>query len=341
MRIATWGRIGIVAAGLAVAACGGGGGGGPDRVSLKTKDDAIREVANLTALYVEGGVGPAANAKARPIGAKGLMLRTVASRQGGTSAKSAAPKTTAACDSGSYTYDNFYGVARSLPLFGVNPTVDYYAETNNSCKFIEGTYSEFYAGRYEEGGNGSYTAGTVESPLYEYYKDGEGGTPFRLVIQDTSYDEKLTLTSLGRVESRDTGAAFESREVFELDLVYAFAGDSVRIGIDTGDGATPLVFVDNYGGDATFSIDGPMRYTSSFCDGGELAYDTVANLAFTSDGSGAYINGGELVITSGSASVTLVFESDGDVQYTFSGGASGLITRAELANATGECVFTV
>jgi hypothetical protein len=338
MRIATWGRIGIVAAGLALAACGGGGGGS-NTVSLKSRDDVVREVANLSILYVDGGA-PAASAKTRSIGARGLMTRTLAGRQR-TPAKNASPKTTTACDSGSLTYDNFYGVVRSLPLFGVDPTVDYYLETNSSCKFVDGSYSELYSGRYEEGGNIGYTAGSAESPLYEYYQDGEGGAPYRMVLQDTAYDEKLTFTSLGRVESRDTGTAFESREVYGVDIVYVFGGDSVRIGIDTGESANPLIFVDNYGGDTSLSIDGPMRYTSSFCEGGALEYATLTNLTVASDGSGTYINGGELTITSGSASVTLVFESDGDVQYTLSGGGSGLVTRAELANATGECVFTI
>lgn len=340
MRIATWGVLGIVSAGLALSACGGGGGGS-NTVSLKSRDDVIREAANLSMLYVDGAGPAAATSGARSIGAKGLMARAVTGRQRGTTAKSVSPKTTQACDSGSYTYDNFYAVARSFPLFGVSPTVDYYLETNDSCKFIDGTYSELYTGRYEEGGNAAYTAGTAESPLYDYYEDGQGSTPYRIVLQDTAYDEKLTATSLGRVEARDTGATFQSREIFGIDLVYVFAGDSLKIGIDTGKAAEPLVFVDNYGTDGSLSIDGPMRYSTSFCDGGALEYDTVTNLTVTSDAMGTYVNGGELVIMSGSASVTLVFEADGDVQYTFGSGDSGLVTRAELANASGDCVFTI
>lgn len=336
-------RIGALLSFAVLAACGGGGGGS-DFVSLKARDDVVREAANVVYLYIDNGGGTAAsggaNAAGRSIGAKGLAARTLSGR-GGIVAKNAAPKATAACHSGSYTYDNFYGVARSLPLFAVAPTVDYYAEANNDCRFIEGTYSEYYDGSFEQGDNAAYTGGTAEAPLYDYMSDGSGGTPFRVVLQDTSYDEKLTVTTLGRVETRDTGTSYESREIFALDLAYSYPGDSFKMSIDTGADAVPLVFVDNYGGDGSVSIDGPLSYGSSFCDGGALEYDTLENLTFASDGSGTYVNGGELVITSGDASVALVFADNGDVQYTFSGGGSGVVTRSEVNNAVGECVFSL
>jgi hypothetical protein len=159
------------------------------------------------------------------------------------------------------------------------------------------------------------------------------------VFEDTDFDERLTLRTLGRAESRDNGTSYESREVFSLDFTYTFPGDSLRLDIEAGDSGDPLIFVDNYNGDGSLSIDGPFRYSSDFCNGGSLRYDTVQNLTLGfSDTYGYYPNDGQLRIESGSAGVTLDFQPNGDISYTFDSGATGTVTLAQVAAEEG-CVF--
>ncbi len=332
-------RIGFCAAlamGCAfVTACGGGS----DTVALKSEADVVREIQNLASLYVQ----PAPAAKSagpgkRAAGVRGLLARSVAGQSRAARGQGTA-KVAGTCDSGSYTYDDFVGQARSLPLFAASPVLDYTVGIDYDCRFVDGTFSEFYDGNYEFGDNSAYTVGTVEAPYYDYYADGSGGTPYRVIFEDTDFDEKLTVRTLGRAESRDNGAVYESRETFGIDFTYTFSGQTIRLDVDAGAGGDPLIFVDNYDTDGSLSIDGPLRYSSDICDGGSLRYDTVQNLTLGfSETYGYYPNGGELHIESGSAGVTLEFQANGDVLYTFDGGGSGTVTLAEVAAAE-ACVF--
>jgi hypothetical protein len=317
---------------LAVLAAGCGGGGGSDNVALKSGADVAREMQNLSTLYVDGAPAP------RSAGVRGLLARSAAGQSRAARAQSLA-KVSGACGSGTYTYEDVFAQARSLPLFGASPVLDYTVGIDYDCRYTDGTFSEFYDGNYEYGDNGAYTAGTAEVPYYDYYADGTGSTPYRVVLEDTDFDETLTIRTLGRYEGRDTGTSFQSREVFALDFTYAFSGDSIRLDVEAGDSGDPLIFVDNYDGDGTLSIDGPFSYSSDICDGGNLRYDTVQNLTLGFDETYGYFpNGGQLRIESGGAGVTLDFQADGDILYTFDSGASGTVTLDQVAAAE-ACVF--
>lgn len=337
-------HLGIVLAGSVLVACGGGGGGGVGSVSLKSEQDVIREISNISALYVDGsGAEPAArSARGRETGLKRLANqgRAKSSRAGRAKAASVTPKLAVTEDcsgGGDYTYEEFFEAQRSLPLFDVNPVTDYYVETDRDCRYVEGTYSEYYDGRFEFGDNGSYTG---EGPYYEYDVEGSGDTPFRVVFEDTEFDQKETIKTLGRYEGRDDGVTFESREIFDLDLTFSVEGESVNVGAKSGESGNPLVFVDNYNGDGSVSIDGPIRYDTDFCDSGRVDFTTVQNLTFGfSDIYGTFIGGGELIIESGSTSVTLLFQGDGDVTYTFENGETGEATLEEINTNAEECFF--
>lgn len=332
-------RVGAAALAAAVAGCGGGGGS--DTVALKSAGDVARELQNISTLYVDNA--PASKA-ARPgpgtraTGVRGLLSRSVAgqsraSRSGGVA------KATGDCDSGTYTYDEFIGQVRNLPLFAANPVLDYVIGTDRDCKFVEGTFSQYYDGRYEYGDNWAYTEGTAQAPYYDYYLDGSGSTPYSVVLEDTDFNEKITIKTVGRSEARDNGTTYESRDIFGVDFRYAFDGDSIRLDIDAGRSGDPLIFVDNYNGDGTLSLDGPLHYSSDLCDGGRLTYDTLQGLTLGfSEPYGYFPNAGVLRIESGSAGVTLEFQSNGDVFYTFDSGQSGTVTLDDVASAEG-CVF--
>lgn len=338
MRYAIARRLGAVLFLSVLVSCESGGGG-PGSVSLKTEADVAREVSNLT-FIVETSFGTATSG-ARSAGARAVAARFQSMHSRGTQARakstSVTPKAaeTIECGSGFYTFENFFEVQRELPLFDVTPTLDYYAEDNHDCTYTEGTYSEFYDGKLEDGGNGAYAEGTVQSPRYDYFKDGSGSTPNRYIEEDTGY--KFSLKALGRGETKDTGVAVESREIFDFDVTLTSDGDSVHFGIKTGASGDPLIVVDNSGGDGSVSLDGPITYDSDFCDSGKVNFTTVQNLTVGEDISGQFLNGGELLLESGSGSVELVFAGDGSVTYTFENGDSGSLTLAELRAAEAAC----
>jgi hypothetical protein len=343
-------RVGAVGSVFLLAtACGGGGGGGSGAVSLKSEQDVVREIGNISSLYVEGaGSAPAAasadaSTRGRETGVKRLasQARAKYDRAARIKAKSVTPKVavTEDCPSGgNYTYEEFFETQRNLPLFAVTPSMNYLTETDRDCRYVEGTFSEYYDGYFEYGDNGAVASG--ETPYFEYAVDGSGDTPYRIVFEDTEFDQKETLKTLGRYEGRDNGVTYESREIFDFDFIFSVEGESFSIGAKAGESGNPLIFVDNYNGDGSLSIDGPIRYDTDFCDSGRVDFTTVQNLTLGFDDTyGTIIDGGELIIESGGTSVTLVFQSDGGVTYTFENGDTGQATLEELNSSAEPCVF--
>jgi hypothetical protein len=312
-------------------ACSDGGGGGdgiPSAITLTSEQDIVREVANLSTLHATDE-GLSGGAGASRSGVRRLVASSrVADRQAVRAKRMSPQAETYNCDSGTTTSDSFFGVTRNLPLFGVSPTMDYYTDVDNNCRYVDGTQTWTSNGRSEYGDNDSYSATTAESPNYYYMLDGNGSTPAAFYYQDTEFDEKQTFKSLGRTEYRDNGTSAESRESIAFDLTWNFGGDGFGFEIVAGKSGDPLIYVDNYV-DGTFSIDGPFGYTSTDCRGGNVVYDTVNLMTLGSDEYGPFISGGELVIASGANSVTLVFQSNGGYQYQFSNGDSGEVTREE------------
>jgi hypothetical protein len=331
-------------------ACSDGGGGGdggiPSTITLISEQDVIREVANLSMLH-GSDQALSADAGATAAGARGmassagvrrlLASSSVADRQGVRAKRMSPQAETYNCDSGSTTSDSFFAVTRNLPLFDVSPTMDYYTDVDNNCRYVDGAETWTSNGRSEYGDNDSYSAATAESPNYYYVLDGSGSTPYTFFYQDTDFDEKVTVKSLGRSEYRENGTNSEARETIAFDLAYDSGGDGFDLEVAAGKSGDPLIYVDNYG-DGTFSVDGPFGYRSTDCRGGNVVYDTVDLMTLGSDEYGLFISGGELVITSGNNAVTLVFQSDGGYQYQFSNGNSGEVTRQESLSG-GDCLY--
>ncbi|MGH8481143.1 MAG: hypothetical protein ACRES8_01615 [Nevskiaceae bacterium] len=325
-----------------LAACGGDGGS--STVSLKTEQDVTREIVNVIGLRDSAGSGSTSTMARSGVSGSmrarlaGTMAARDVSGPGRAQAKTTPAKENVPCDSGAYVYFEFFNVARSLPLFGVNPPVDYYYYDHDDCRLVSGSESVTTNGYEEYGDNISYSSATAESPRYEYYAYGSGSGRYSFLFEDTSFDETFRLDSQGRGEYRDNGSSRESREIAEFDLAVTFGSFRESVELDAGATGEPLVIVDNYGaGNAT--IDGPFRYSSEACRGGRLAYTTLQPVTFASDDFGTYVNGGELFIESGSASVTLVFQSDGSALYELSSGGSGIVTRAELSAYEGCQLF--
>jgi hypothetical protein len=334
MGIGTFGRVGAFAASALVAACGGGGGGG-NTVALKSEDGVKREVANVVMLYDQGGT-------AAPMSVSGLA-QTRAAAMRARVANGAIPKaTTEDCDSGTYTFDSFTNVSRSLPLFSAAPNLDYATYDYNNCLFIEGLYALTQDGYLENGSNNAYSNSSAENPYYGYNVWGSGSGSFVYTIEDApgfSGAGRSVERARGRSEYRDNGSSVEIREISDFSLSIKVPGFSESITLGAGETGNPLVIADNYVA-GTLTIDGPFFYgTAGECSGGRIDYDTVEPLVPAEDGDGTYVSDGELAISSGSVTVTLTFQPDGDISYELSTGATGEITRTELADTAPCGVF--
>jgi hypothetical protein len=319
-----------------LAACSGGGGNdGIDPVSLSTKADVIREIGTFEAMQGEEGAQPASSARARRSGAQRLMSRSTSSQARGRHPKSYAPAAeTVPCDSGSVSYEDFTGATRNYPLFGVTPpSTDYAVLQFRDCvdnSYYPWTYTT--DGRSESGNSTS----TAQTPAYSYEVLGSGSTPYTDAAEDKSTGDRYTTQLLGRIEDRDNGAVWQSREHLTASLRSTFDGDTFSMTVGIGEDGNPMVFTDDYGV-GTLAIDGPMHYSSSFCEGGRIEVTTNESLTFGSDESGSFINGGQLVIEAGSRSVTITFQGDGGASYEFNDGDSGTITRDEISGGS-ECL---
>jgi len=330
-------RVAACASVALLAACSGGGGGGIDPVSLSTKADVIREIGTFEAMQgEEPGAQPASSARARSSGVQRLMSRNTSPQGRGNRVKGYAPAAeTVPCDSGSVTYEDFTGVARNYPLFGVTPpSTDYGVLQYRDC-VDNYDYPWVYTsdGRVETGDSAS----TPQTPAYSYEVLGSGSTPYTNTSEDTSTGDRYTAHLLGRTETRDNGAVYQSRENLTAGLRFTFGGDTLRMTVGAGEDGNPLVVTDDYG-NGTLAVDGPIHYSSEFCEGGRVEFTTVEPMTFGSDASGSFINGGQIMIEAGSRSVTITFQGDGGASYQFNDGDSGTITRDEMSGGS-ECLM--
>ena len=322
---------------MLLAACGSGGGGGGGPVELKSGQDVAREVANLIALNDQSGgmSSKSASASRASVGPRGTLATRLWRQSRRSSSKVAQTET---CNGGgTYTSEFFAGQQRSLPFFGVTPVMDLYVEDYNNCKYVNGTYSDTQNGHFESADNYAYTGFTPQNPYYDTVAFGRDNSRVTFVSRDTEFNEVVTLGALGRSETRDNGSVYETRDLVQLDFDSSFDGDRFRVSLDFGSGEDYLAIVDSYTA-GTLAVDGPFAYSSTDCPGGSLILSTDQAMTFAEDGFGTYVSGGRLTIDAGTASVDLVFSSNGDVAYEFVGGESGTILRSELVDASG-CIF--
>lgn len=328
-RIGGW--IGMLGVAASLTACFDGGGGS-SAVPLKSEQDVMREISNVIAL--QGGAGPISPAPARTTGYRALAARN------GSWGGPKRPQEVIQCDTGSYDVVQHFDTARNYPLLGITFGSDYLVSVYDDCAHVQEGFTTTETGRFEDGDNSGYRTG--EDPELGYIVAGSGSGAFRIVDQGTD-GTRFTARFRGRGETRDDATTHESRDAMDVDFALSFSGQSFKVSMDIGEDEDPLiVHTDFSGAPQTLSIDGPIRYSSDFCDGGRVRYDTVTPLTFGEDADGTFINGGELIIEAGSRSVTLVFHPNGDIDYTFGNGVSGTITRAELlaGGGEGECLVT-
>lgn len=329
MRIATWGRIGLLAAATALAACGGGSGGG-GAVSLKTKDDVIREIDNAALLQIiaDPEAFVPAGGGGEPAGYRALSDRTNISRQ---VAKNYTPSATEDCPAGGTHTANGFSGNFVYSLFGQTLASEYSVEEYDGCE------EEFEGDRFTLDGavkvaGTSGTGGSSESPTLYAAVFGSGSTPFRNVIESIEFSDRITTRIRGRFEERVAGLITESRDAVDIDIAFSAEGETFSFGLDIGETDDPFV-VSEDAETGALEIDGPIGYSSEFCDDGVVHYTTVQ--ALHHNGDTGLFDAGELLIESGDSSVTVTFQEGGGATYEFANGAGGAIAAGDLGSGGG------
>lgn len=316
MRKRTLCPAGLLSA-AALVACGEDGV--TAAVPLKSEADIAREIANVVVLQGGGqALEPTPLATVPANGKAAGAWPEPAFPMGPRSVE------TTQCDSGSFTFETLTERTRHLPLFDVDGIFGIDITHARACRFDYGYVVTTEDGRSE---TGATPDDGMEGAHYYYAVAGTALAPH--VIRYDFFDgSTVTRRRQGRHENRlDTCCEF--REVLETDFVVARNGETQRFSVDTGEQGNPLTLSYAFQ-PLQLTIDGPVRYSSSFCEGGRLEYDTLEALTFDRDDAGAFVNGGVLAITAGDRSVTLTFLANGDVNYLFADGTSGTIARGGL-----------
>jgi hypothetical protein len=319
--------------GSGLAACGGStdgpsDGGSSGDLPLATKADVLREIGTLSSaasFFTDTLDEDAILATAKSLRGgvrQGETLRLKATTEnceaGGTSS----------VDSGSKSYD--------FDFFGRTTTVEFERYTDSDCRFTEtfqgGSTRYTYDGVDE---TGETLAGAV--PVLEYRAAGSGNGPVSFE-ERTSYSnntvDTYTSTYLGDMQKRTENGVTS----YASALVFSYRSDEngSRYDVDATMGFDGAPFRASLNANGALTLDGSLRYGTSECDGGELA---IATTALITQADGGYVNGGTVRLSSGTASVTVTFNSDGSASYQFQSGGGGTLTRAEVEAAIqdGSC----
>lgn len=313
-----------------ISACGGGDGnkgenddvpGAPaTAVPLSAKSDVQREVGGFVAvvrdLYFEGASAASAQVRSRAV--------RVTSSNDAVEPKAAV---TQDCTLGGTLTTDSGTKSRAFQLYDVTLSVDFESEDDRNC-VEEGESGPGSTTTYTGFSENGFSGVDPDGVSYGYDSAGRNGVPVTITEDDGEFVDYLEL--LGNIEARSSSTEFEVRQQLtlrfrgELDGKFDDGGTFVF-----GNETTDYVTVEH--ADGTLSFEGPYRYGTGECTGGALTVSTNDPVSF--DGS-LFPVGGSLTFTSGTASVVLVFNSDGSADYDIEGGSTGTLSRAEIEAST-------
>lgn len=351
---AVWKVSAVVAASIALSACGngggddngngGGGGGGGD--TLGTVD-----LSNPQAVQAQ-------------VGTLGQLLSSVSALDAGAAVPSAArsgiAKASEACPDGG-SIDDVAPASRNVnsPFTSQAITVAGARAVNCTYKFVESQggqtldYSMVInglteAGNAEDAGSVLYVqVGESETSPYRYAFDAKvsgnaGG-------QNFSSETLLDFGVFYRLDSKADNAGSDNRIVMRLDGDYtARASSGGQSGSSDGDftsfvgkSGEPFTVVTasqgvTLNGRYGFGISPAPAGTT--CTSAEVAVETTEALAPATSGSGSPYDAGALTLRSGSSSASVRFNNDGTVTVTPQGGAATTVSYAEALAAAAPCV---
>ena len=341
---------------LALSACGGGGGGdssinssgsgsSSDAVPLATAADVQRELGNIGVVgKLARSSGFTAQVSTSAAGsASGLGGATAATQAQHALAAPGALRPQAAsqnCSGGGSASGTSGNASHSFAYFDVTETVSYASVDFSSCVEAQtnsdGSTSTVTLNNHGEAGN-TTTAG--DGSQYAYTIFGSGSTPLSVQDVETDANGNVTLNTvdklLGTLEAYATSTDDEARTLLHDDHSESRSTGSYVATIDLGKDTTPFDLITATDA-STESLTGRYTYSSSLCSGGAVDLTTPATVANDSNG---YPVGGSLKFASGSASVAVIFNSDGSASLQFSTGATDSLTADEVHSAldTAQC----
>ena len=329
---------------LGLGACGGGGSsdgssaGNPadapgipgTPVSLANKADVQREMANALALIAVFDPGlPSISPSDNPSG-QASAFKT---------AKRTKADVVACDDSGS----------DQLSDISSNYNYSYFGITNNATSATHHVYSNCLTGAdiFEaQLSNGVVEIGASDDQSLDWYEYLVAGTASNAaaayVVKNTSGDGAedqvvQTISLLGTIQRAHRSNGSSSQIVRGLNFSFSqqTSAGGGRFQAVLGSGSRNFVTT-NSGSSSVpqLTIDGPLSYTSlgSSCHGGTMTLATPVALQFAGDTPDA----GQLKISAGATSATVIFNADGSATITYSNGSSDVLTADEVSASVAD-----
>lgn len=326
---------------LLVASCGGGGGGSgggggneepppppppppPEEIppapstpiALSTKIHVLQEVGNAIGFYsaffnldLEGRAAAAAQVvpKAAEV--------TECQRDG-----------TRSIEQGS--------IDRTFEFFAITRNVTFVTEVTSDCDEddpLGGGVHRVLDGLFEQGD--TPVGMDNVSHAYERYGIDAQNRYSETELDDDASADFDRRDALGLTEFRLSPTLTEMRSVverrYERRVGTAYRAATVI------EGATGDAFVLRFDHSAgTLRFDGPYRYATRSCAGGQARVTTLAPVTLDEEN---VPDGGQLQFSNGATTVQVTFNGDGTATFQFAGGETQTLTRDEIAASAGLC----
>ena len=230
-----------------------------------------------------------------------------------------------------------------------NYNYSYFGTTNNATSGMHHVYSNCLTGVdiFEaQLSNGVVESGASDDQSLDWYEYLTAGTASNAatayVVKNTSGDGTedqvvQTISLLGTIQRAHRSNGSSSQIVRGLNFSFSqqTSAGSGRFQAVLGSGSKNFVTT-NSGSSAVpqLTIDGPVSYTSlgNSCHGGTMTLATPVALQFAGDTPDA----GQLKISAGATSATLIFNADGSATITYSNGSSDVLTADEVSASVAD-----
>lgn len=328
----------LALAGVALLAmsCGGGGGGGggseepppppppPEEIppapstpiALSTKSHVLNEIGNTIGFYsaffnldLEARVAVAA-----------LLLPKAAEitecqRDG-----------TRAVEQGS--------ADRTFEFFEVTQGVTFVTEVTSGCDEDDpagGGIHRVLDGHFEQGD----TPVGIDnvSHAYERYGLDAQNRYSDTVLDDEAPADFVRHDALGLTEFRLSPTLTELRSVVERRHEERIGGSYRAATVIEGAAGDPFMLRFDHAIGA-LSFEGPYRYATRSCAGGQARVTTLAPLTLDDEN---FPDGGQLLFGNGTTTVQVTFNGDGTATFQFSGGETQTLKRDEIVASAANC----
>lgn len=223
---------------------------------------------------------------------------------------------------------------RTFEFFEITQGVTFVTEVTNACDEddpVGGGVHRVLNGRFEQGD----TPVGVDnvSHAYERYGVDAQNRYSETQLDDDAAADFDRRDAFGLTEFRLSPTLTVMRSVVERRREQR-VGTAYRAStVIEGAAGDPLVLrFDHSAG--TLEFDGPYRYATRNCAGGQARVATIAPLTLDDTN---FPNGGQLQFGNGTTTVLVTFNGDGSATFQFAGGATQTIDQDEIVASAGIC----